>query len=273
MARTITRRSFAALAVGVPGIAALYACTPGEPPPPSPTANVAITQRQTGGAAAEESTAPETVAGLPTIEVGAFDLYFEPPNISIPPDMDIQVTLNNQGAAEHNWVVTQPGLETPLLNGGESGSVTVNLPAGTYEVICSVPGHAEAGMVGVLTVDPAAPVPAAPAGGAEAGGTPAATTGEAAPAAATTFEVGMFDLYFEPADLTIPAGTDVTVTAINNGAAEHNWAVVEADLRTPIVGGGVTESVVVNLPAGSYDVICEVPGHAGAGMVGVLTVQ
>lgn len=108
--------------------------------------------------------------------------------------------------------------------------------------------------------------------GATPEGTPAGTPAAAA-GAQTTFEVGMYDLYFEPADITIPADTDVTVTAINNGAAQHNWAVVEADLRTPIVGGGVTESVVVNLPAGSYEVICEVPGHAGAGMVGILTVE
>ena len=272
MARTITRRSFAALAVGVAGVAALYACTPGEAPPPSPTANVAITERQTGGggAAEEEAVAPEADLALPTIEVGAFDLYFEPANVSIPPDMDIQVILNNQGAAPHNWVVVDPELATPTLEGGGSGNVTVNLPAGTYEVICSVPGHAAAGMVGVLTVDPAAPIPAT-----SSGGTPAAEPADATPvpAAGTSFEVGMYDLYFEPADLTIPANTDVTVTAINGGAADHNWAVTEPSLSTETVGNGGTTSVVVNLPAGSYEIVCTVPGHAAAGMKGVLTVQ
>ncbi len=109
--------------------------------------------------------------------------------------------------------------------------------------------------------------------GATPEGTPA---GEGTPIAGSdgaAFEVGMYDLYFEPADLTIPANTDVMVTAINAGAAQHNWAVEGTDFATPIVNGGITESVTVNLPAGTYEVLCEVPGHAAAGMVGVLTVQ
>ena len=257
MSRKMTRRSFAALAVGVPGLAALYACTPGEPAPPSPTANVAFTQRQTGGG---QPTASAAAGGaeLPTVEVAAHDLYFDPPNFSIPPDTDIQVTLNNQGALQHNWVVIDQGLETPLINGGETGSVTVNLPAGTYNLECSVPGHAQAGMVGVLTVDLSAPVP----GGGEG----------AAAAAPPSFDVSEVDLKFEPADFTIPADTDVAINVTNNGVLQHNWYVIGTDFRTQIAGAGAKETITVNLPAGTYNVECEVPGHAAAGMVGVLTV-
>ena len=39
------------------------------------------------------------------------------------------------------------------LNPGESGEVTINAPAGTYEYYCSIPGHKAAGMVGTLTVE------------------------------------------------------------------------------------------------------------------------
>jgi uncharacterized cupredoxin-like copper-binding protein len=35
---------------------------------------------------------------------------------------------------------------------GDTGSATINAPAGTYEYYCNVPGHREAGMVGTLTV-------------------------------------------------------------------------------------------------------------------------
>ena len=35
----------------------------------------------------------------------------------------------------------------------ETQEVSVNRPAGTYEFICDVPGHAEAGMVGTPTVE------------------------------------------------------------------------------------------------------------------------
>ncbi len=285
MSRKLTRRSFATLAVGIPGLAVLSACTPGEPAPPSPTANVAFTQRQTGGGAAE-SAAPEETAALPTVQVAAHDLYFDPPSFSIPPDTDVQVTLNNQGALQHNWVVIDQSLETALLNGGDSGSVTVNLPAGTYNLECSVPSHAQAGMVGVLTVDPSAPLPATGGGGAATGGTSAAGTPEsgtpvatggtpAAPAAAApaSVSISMIELVFEPADVTIPANTDVSVTVTNNGAIEHNWDVLGTAFKSEIAGSGDVQTITVNLAAGSYDIQCDVPGHAQAGMIGVLTVQ
>jgi len=44
-------------------------------------------------------------------------------------------------------------VKSDLLNGGDSTTVTVNLPAGTYTFYCSVPGHKEAGMTGTLVVE------------------------------------------------------------------------------------------------------------------------
>jgi plastocyanin len=35
---------------------------------------------------------------------------------------------------------------------GETGTVTINAPAGTYEYYCSIPGHGQGGMVGTLVV-------------------------------------------------------------------------------------------------------------------------
>lgn len=40
---------------------------------------------------------------------------------------------------------------TPLLDPGESTAFTVELPAGTYEVYCPVPGHEDKGMAGTVT--------------------------------------------------------------------------------------------------------------------------
>jgi len=39
-----------------------------------------------------------------------------------------------------------------LLKAGEKTSLTVSLPAGTYTVYCPLPGHADKGMKGTLTV-------------------------------------------------------------------------------------------------------------------------
>ena len=80
------------------------------------------------------------------------------------------------------------------------------------------------------------------------------------------------DIAWNPNTATIPADTDVTITVPNTGFALHTFVIVEADIKIEIAPGD-TEEVVVNLPAGTYEFICDVPGHAEAGMVGTLTVE
>jgi plastocyanin len=134
----------------------------------------------------------------------------------------------------------------------QTGSVTINAPAGTYQFYCNVPGHKQAGMVGTLTVG---------AGGA----TPAATGG-------ATETITLVDIKFDPSTLTIPANTDVTVSLPNNGVSLHNFSIDELNISVD-VQPGQTGSVTINAPAGTYQFYCNVPGHKEAGMVGTLTVQ
>ena len=64
-------------------------------------------------------------------------------------------TVANQGKFPHNLTVEGPGVDkqaSPTLKAGESGSVTVTLQAGTYDLSCSVPGHKDRGMDLKITV-------------------------------------------------------------------------------------------------------------------------
>ena len=67
-----------------------------------------------------------------------------------------QVTFDvqNDGKIPHDLVVQGNGVDakTPLLDAGQSKTLTVDLKPGTYDVFCSVPGHKEAGMDVKLTV-------------------------------------------------------------------------------------------------------------------------
>ncbi len=63
------------------------------------------------------------------------------------------MTVTNNGVLQHDFVLDEAGVDSGLLNGGESATVIINLPAGTYQFYCSVPGHKEAGMVGTLIVE------------------------------------------------------------------------------------------------------------------------
>ena len=112
--------------------------------------------------------------------------------------------------------------------------------------------------------------PGAEGGTPVAGATPVAPGDEATAAAAV--DVVSFDIYFEPAQLTISADTDVTMSLLNAGAAPHNFSIDELGISVDIAPGA-TEETTINAPAGTYEYYCNVPGHKQAGMVGTLIIS
>jgi len=89
----------------------------------------------------------------------------------------------------------------------------------------------------------------------------------------TEFEVNMVDIAFDPTEITIPAGTDVTFTLSNNGAAVHDFNVDELGVQSGDVDPGGSTTVTINAAAGEYQYYCSIPGHKEAGMVGKIIVQ
>jgi uncharacterized cupredoxin-like copper-binding protein len=79
------------------------------------------------------------------------DIAFQPNALTIPANTDVTITLNNTGVTMHNFSIDQLGISVDVQP-GQTGSVTINATAGTYQFYCNVPGHKEAGMVGTLTV-------------------------------------------------------------------------------------------------------------------------
>jgi nitrite reductase (NO-forming) len=100
----------------------------------------------------------------------------------------------------------------------------------------------------------------------------ASPAAEAAGGTSEGITIEAVDVAWNPDTATIPADTDVTITVPNTGAVVHTFVIEEADVRIEIEPGGTVE-VVVNLPAGTYTFICDVPGHEEAGMIGTLTVE
>jgi plastocyanin len=66
----------------------------------------------------------------------------------------VTIDFKNPSAIAHNVVIEENGKELagfePIAEGEESE--TANLKPGTYTFLCTVPGHAAAGMEGTLTV-------------------------------------------------------------------------------------------------------------------------
>ncbi|HLW47346.1 MAG TPA: plastocyanin/azurin family copper-binding protein [bacterium] len=93
----------------------------------------------------------------PTVRLTAEEFRFTPKDVTVQPG-DISFTVTNRGAIEHNLTVDTTGggrvTQIAIIEPGETRSIVVSLPPGTYTVYCSLPGHREAGMVGTLKVNP-----------------------------------------------------------------------------------------------------------------------
>jgi plastocyanin len=76
-------------------------------------------------------------------------LLFTASKATSPPGK-LTINFANTSGVAHNIAISGKG-KTPITPNGK-GSFTATYAAGTYTYICEVPGHAEAGMKGTLTV-------------------------------------------------------------------------------------------------------------------------
>jgi Cu+-exporting ATPase len=92
-------------------------------------------------------------AGAITIDVGARDLRFQPATIEIPAGRFAIVRFRNDDAVFHDWTVE--GLANIDANArpGQTQRIRFRVDQpGEWTVVCTVAGHAEAGMTGRLVV-------------------------------------------------------------------------------------------------------------------------
>jgi plastocyanin len=66
----------------------------------------------------------------------------------------------------------------------------------------------------------------------------------------------------------------VTVSMPNPSPIQHNISITgPVNGKGPIVGNGGDSKFSVTLKPGTYEFLCDVPGHAAGGMKGTLTVK
>jgi plastocyanin len=108
-----------------------------------------------GGSKATEE--PQAAAKGPggTLQLAASpsDLAFDTTSLTSKSGK-VTIDLDNPAALEHNVAIEQDGKEiatSETISEGKT-SVSADLAPGAYTFLCTVPGHAEAGMEGTLTV-------------------------------------------------------------------------------------------------------------------------
>ncbi len=92
-----------------------------------------------------------------TVVVTASEFAFEPSTIALRAGVPTRIELDNRGAAvEHSLLVHAPsGGDWIHLHaaakGTDADTFQIDTP-GSYEILCTIPGHTEAGMAGKLVV-------------------------------------------------------------------------------------------------------------------------
>lgn len=88
------------------------------------------------------------------VKVTAKEFAFEPREVKIKAGQPVRLVLENRGVIEHDIVLEKLGVKTATIQPGKTAELTFTPKAkGRYPIVCSVPGHKEAGMTGVLVVE------------------------------------------------------------------------------------------------------------------------
>jgi nitrite reductase (NO-forming) len=124
---------------------------------PDPAGGVAVrpVASPAGSQAPAASRAPAAIQGpsgdvLGTLEVTAVDLGFKPATLSVDKVGAYEVKLINTGSILHD--ITFPDGTKIAAKSGATATAVVQVPAEGLSFICSIPGHADAGMKGTISV-------------------------------------------------------------------------------------------------------------------------
>lgn len=95
--------------------------------------------------------ATQPYADAATVEVTAGDLWFDPTTITVDAGEPVNLRLTNRGQVFHDLTVSDLDVMVDADPGDTTtAGLTIDEP-GSYEFLCTVPGHADAGMRGTLT--------------------------------------------------------------------------------------------------------------------------
>ena len=159
----------------------------------------------------------------------AFDLGFEEAGVEVEQPGRYAVRLVNDGAIRHDITFADG---TPIIaEGGQTVTGEVVIPAGGIDFICSIPGHAAAGMKGRVTA----------AGTAAAHPTPAASSG-------TTVEPDLDAPAYDLRDPAAPTLADGTVHDIDLSIVEQQMTVAPGFVQTVFAYGLTPETATVPGP-------------------------
>lgn len=105
-----------------------------------------------------------------TLDFSALDTFgYAPATAEVQSGVAVTIQFANTGVLDHSWMLTRAdvdvtavreedalaGTSSGVIRGGETKTFAFTAPPpGQYKVVCTVPGHAAAGMVADFSVTP-----------------------------------------------------------------------------------------------------------------------
>lgn len=259
----------------------------------------------------------------PKVQVVLGEMFFTPKNLTLEAGKPYVIELANKGKVKHEFSagkffrsvatrkVENSGSEVKVpffteveVKAGKSVELLV-IPTvpGSFEMLCEIKGHREAGMEGTITVTGSAPtVPTPVLGSLKAASWlqngPALV--EAASATwdskATTIRIEAGEagakMFFKPSKIVLKVGMPYVLELVNTGKVKHEYT---ADTFFPtmafrkaedasgeykaamlreaeVKAGAQLDLFLIPTKPGTYDIVCMIEGHKAAGMFGTITV-
>jgi len=317
------RRALGGPAVFVAAMLAVAACSgqgtsvpatqsPATPPPATqpPTADQYVANAADFVDAADWDTKK-------TVTIDMTEFAFTPKDITLEAGQPYVLEVVNKGTVKHEFtafdffrtVATRKAetaesevkvpffTEIEVFAGKKAEIFLIPLIPGTYDLVCEIEGHFEAGMFGTITVTGQAPAsPALQLADVASG--PWVQDGAALVEAADwdtkqelTIELSEFG--FTPKELTLTAGQPYVLKVVNVGEVKHEFTAEDffgsvafrkaedasGEFKAPapreveVFAGAEIELYLIPTQPGTYDLVCEIEGHFEAGMFGTITVN
>jgi len=258
-----------------------------------------------------------------TVKVELKEMSFTPKNLSLEAGKPYVIEMVNTGKVKHEFTASKffrsaavrkvetdasevkaPFFtEIEVLAGKTVKLFVIPVTPGSFETLCEIEGHREAGMEGTITVTGTKPaVPAQALGSVKAGAwlqngpalVKAASNTWDAKAVKVKIEAGEDGgkMFFKPKNLILKAGTPYQIELVNTGTIKHEYTseeffptmafrkaedafgeykallLKEAEVKA----GQKLELFVIPAKAGTFKIVCAIPGHEKAGMGGTITV-
>lgn len=254
---------------------------------------------------------------MTTVRVDLTEMAFTPKNLTFEAGKPYKLEVRNSGEVKHEFTAGsffrsialrkvedgQAEIKLPFLSevevfaGQQADLYFVPLIPGTYEMLCEIAGHREAGMEGTITVTGTpVTVPEIQVGNvADASGVPnsAALVQQANWTEMETVGYELGEMFFKPDPLRLKVGKPYKIQLKNVGEVKHELD-AEAFFRTTAIrkvqdaavelkgpsfneievfAGQQTDVYLIPTKAGTYEVACRIPGHYEAGMKATVVVE